>query len=187
MKNNLKPAFIAKEYTASFAVRFLGIALFSFTLCGISLFLVLNRRLGVNYSQDIAALSGLQEKLPLIILTSSIIQAVILSLILFLLALMWAHAISGPLVRFRKFISLVGNDGPDGEIAFLENYQLHDLAQAFQKMQAGSQKRRKKFDEYLDNADQLLKTPDSLSKNKRADLEECYQKMGSLLRGEGHR
>ena len=194
MKPLPKPAFIDPKYIVSFAIRFLGIALFSFTFCGISLFLMLNRRLGVGYFQDIATLSGLQERLPLILLTSGIIQAIALSLILFLFSLLWAHAVSGPLVRFRKYISMIGKDELVGEIVFREKDQLHYLAKAFQLMQADSRTRRDQFDAYLKKAEHLIGEYESLQheknvdpsklKDRRAALKESYERMEALFRGE---
>ncbi len=194
MKDHSKPVFIDTKYTAFFAVRFLGIAFFSFTFCGISFFLALNRRLGVNYSQDIATLSDLQEKLPLIFLTSGIVQAMVLSLILFVFSLIWAHAVSGPLVRFRKHISLIGKDEPAGEIAFRENDQLQYLAKAFQHMQTASRTRRDKYDAHLKKAEQLMAEYESLQKEKNTDpaalknkwtaLRECYERIEVLLQRE---
>lgn len=189
-----KPAFIDTKYIVSFALRFSGIAFFSFTLCGISFFLMLNRRLGVDYFQDIATLSGLQERLPSILLTGGIIQTIVLSLILFLFSLLWAHAVSGPLVRFRRYISMIGKDEPVGEISFREKDQLHYLAKAFQHMQADSRTRRDKFDACLKKAEQLIGEYESLQqeknvgpsklKDKRVALKESYERMETLLRGE---
>lgn len=194
MKPLPKPTFIDTKYTVSFAVRFLGIALISFIFCGISLFLMLNRRLGINYFQDIATLSGLQERLPFILLMSGIIQAVVLSLILFIFALLWAHAVSGPLVRFRKYINMIGKDEPVGEIIFREKDQLHYLAKAFQHMQADSRSRMEQFGAHLKKVEQLLGEYESLQqeknvdpsklKDKRAALKEIYERMKALLQGE---
>jgi len=140
----------------SFAVRFCGVAVVFFSLLVIILLVILNRRLGIGYMEDITTLSRLQEKFPSIFLTTAIIQAVVASFVLFILSLFWAHAVAGPLVRFRRDLSKLKEGEFSGKVSFREKDQLHPLAQALSNVQNVLQGRREQFDCRLKQADRLL-------------------------------
>ncbi len=193
-KDRKKRSFIDSKYTLSFAARFSGVALLGFSLFGLSLFLLLNRRLGVNYFEGISVLSDLQDKLPVILLATGIIQAGILSFVLFMLSLLWAHSVAGPMVRFRRFLKMLGERGVGEEIVFRKNDQLHYLAQVFRRMQADLKNRRDKCTDCLDEAEKLVREYEDLIrekdttslqlKDKLTALKKAYQNINEFIRSE---
>lgn len=194
-KSGKKISLIDAKYTLFFAIRFLGIALLGFILFGGTLFLMLNRRLGVNYFEDIVTLSRLQEKLPFILLTTGIIQTIALSFVMLIFALLWAHAIAGPLVRFRRFLNMVSHGQWMEDIAFRRNDQLQGLAHSMAHLQKCCQKREKKFISYLDQAQQLVKEYEDMIEQRNSAswqiqdklnaLKKVYADMQALLEREG--
>jgi len=190
-KTENRPSYIATKYTLSFAVRFCAVALIGFSLFGAVLFVLLNKRLGVGYFDDIAILSRLQERLPFVLWFTGMVQAAVVSLILLVLSLYWTHAVAGPLVRFRRYLSLMGKSESLGEIGFRETDQLHYLAQRFNRAQDYFKERNDKFASQLSRADQLIKeyeillgqkgSEQLLLKEKRAALIRIYKDMEDLL------
>ncbi len=190
-KNKKKVSFIDSKYTASFIGYFSGVALLGFILCGLTLFLLLDRRLGLGYLRDISTLGNLQDKLPLILLVTGIIQATILSLILSMVSLFWAHAVSGPMVRLSNCLKKVKKAEFTDDIAFRKNDQLHYLAKVFTRMQASLKNRKDKYAAYLTQASQIIKDYEHLLKsqnaavsqlkNKLFELKSVYQRMGEFL------
>lgn len=191
-----KATFLDTRYTLSFAVRFSGLALLFFSSFALVLFLSLNKRLGVSYFEDIATLSRLQEKLPLVLFVTAVVQAALGSFVVLILSLFWAHAVAGPLVRFRKYLRMAGRDEPIGGMSFRKSDQLQYLAEAFREMQARWTKRRYQMSLYVRQAKDLIAEYESLAKDlrgnsmaleeKRGALKEIYQKMLALLPEEKH-
>ncbi len=191
-----KPAFLDPRYTLSFAVKLSGLALLFFSSFALVLFLSLNKRLGVSYFEDIATLSRLQEKLPLILFVTAVVQAAFGSLVVLIISLFWAHAVAGPLARFRKYLRMVGRYEPIEEISFRKGDQLQHLAGAFREMQDRLSKRRYQMSLYGRQAKSLVAEYESLVKDprgnstaleeKRGTLKEIYQKMLALLPEEKH-
>lgn len=175
-----KEFFMEKKYIISFAMRFLSIAFFAFVILGLILFLSLNKRLGVNYFQDISTLSSLQETLPAIILTTGIIQTVVLSFVLFLVSLFWAHKVAGPLVRFRRYLNMMDKGGIEEGMAFREEDQLHYLAQSFQLMQAARKIRQDRIMAQLRDAQRIVDEYEILSKEKGSHTPALKDKLSNL-------
>lgn len=180
------------RYMASFMARF---SVFSFLFFGVFaflLFLLLNRRLGVSYVHDITTLNTLQGNLPLIVFAAGVMQAAITSFILFVLSLYWAHAVAGPLVRFRRYLGMVVQNKPiDETVAFRSGDQLHDLARAFDEMQKASRQRKKQFSGFCQETRDMIGGYDRLSKDpqvsasileeKRQAIKRSYQKILALF------
>ena len=191
-----KAAFLEPRYTLSFAVRFSGLALLFFSSFALVLFLLLNKRLGVSYFEDIATLSRLQEKLPLILFVTAVVQAAFGSFVVLILSLFWAHAVAGPLARFRKYLRMVGRDEPIGMMSFRKSDQLQYLAEAFRDMQDQWTKQRYQMSLYGQQVRDLIAEYELLVKDprgnsmaleeKRGALKEIYQKMLALLPEEKH-
>ncbi len=133
---------IAPKYAFSFIFRFFLIVLTGFIVSGLLLVIFLNREIGPTYLQGISNLSQLQALLPSILFITAFVQALTLCVIVILLALLWSHGVSGPLVRFRKYLRDMaeGKSFPE-RIAFRDTDQLAGLAHAFSEM-ALSQKER---------------------------------------------
>ena len=191
-----KAAFLEPRYTLSFAVRFSGLALLFFSSFALVLFLLLNKRLGVSYFEDIATLSQLQKNLPLILFVTAVVQAAFGSFVVLILSLFWAHAVAGPLARFRKYLRMVGRDEPIGMMSFRKSDQLQYLAAAFREMQDQWTKRGHQMSLYGRQVQDLIAEYESLVKDplensmaleeKRGALKEIYQKMLALLPEEKH-
>lgn len=192
MKNtpDKKSSLIESQYTLSFAVRFSVIALGGFILFAGFLYLALNRRLGINYFEDISTLSRLQEKFSVILLATGAIQAVIISSIFLVLSLLWAHAVAGPLVRFRRYLNALNGDSSQDDIAFREKDQLHFLAESFKSMQQDRKINRDRFVGGLKRAEGMIQEYEILAKQKNASpaqltnllesLRKVYEEMKSL-------
>lgn len=186
-----KATFLDVRYTFSFAVRFSGLALLFFSSFALVLFLLLNKRLGVSYLDDIATLSRLQEKLPLVLFLTAVVQAAFGSFVVLVISLFWAHAVAGPLVRFRKYLRMVWRHEPIGEMSFRKGDQLQYLAEAFRGMQDQWTKRGHQMSLYDRQVQDLIAEYESLAKDttgnstaleeKRGALKEIYQKMLALL------
>src|SRR3989338_1414997 len=172
-----KKVFIDTKYTLSFAARFSGVAFAGFVLLGLSLFLVLNRQLGISYLADITILSNLQEKLSFIFLVTGIVQAIMLSLIIFLLSLLWAHAIAGPLVRFHRYMGMMAQSQAQDEIKFRTEDQLRYLAEAFGRLQMSLKNRRDQFIVFLNEAERLWGECEHLLKEKKKDPQQLSNRL----------
>lgn len=191
-----KAIFIDLKYTLSFAVRFLGMASAGFLLLGASLFWVLNRRLGTSYFQDITTLSNLQEKLQIILFTTGVLQVVVLSLVFSVISLFWAHKVSGPIVRFRRYLNMLGKADLMDDMAFRQDDQLQYLAQAFRKTQASCKMRNRQLMDYLKEADQIVEEYEALQGEKGVEpalldkkllaLKAVYKKIQKFLRRENN-
>lgn len=175
-----KKVFIDTKYTLSFAARFSGVAFAGFVLLGLSLFLVLNRQLGISYLADITILSNLQEKLSFIFLVTGIVQAIMLSLIIFLLSLLWAHAIAGPLVRFHRYMGMMAQSQAQDEIKFRTEDQLRYLAEAFGRLQMSLKNRRDQFIVFLNEAERLAGECEHLLKEKKTDPQQLSNRLTAL-------
>jgi|SRR3989338_4554711 len=180
VKPNKRTSFIESRYIFSFALRFLGIALAGFLLLGAILYSVLNRRLGVNYSQDIGTLSNLQEKLEIILFATGILQVVILSLVFVFIALFWAHKIAGPVVRIRRYLSMLGREDLMDDMTFRQDDQLHNLAQIFRKTQSSCKICKRQLLDYFKEADQIIQEYEDLEGQKGVNLVELEQKVLAL-------
>ncbi len=178
--SNQKSSFIDSQYTFSFIIRFSGVALLGFILFALFLYLTLNRRLGVSYFEDISTLSRLQEKLPVILAVTGVIQAVTVSFILFILSLLWAHGVAGPLLRFRKSLQMAGKGFIEETVTFREKDQLHFLADSFKRMLESQKSRRTRFENLLKQADEALKEYEHLFKQKGVTPSQLDGKLTSL-------
>ena len=186
-----KNILIELRYTFSFAARFSAMVFAGFAALGLTLFFVLNRRLGIDYFSDILTLNRLEEKLPLIIFATAVIQAVALSLIFFFLSLYWGHAVAGPVLRFRRFLTMINQGEKQTPMSFRKNDQLHYLAEIFRKVQLANQKRHEQWLGCLKTAEKLIEEYDLLERDKNAAarqmeekrlaLKDIYQKMQGLF------
>jgi hypothetical protein len=133
----------------------------------------------------------LQEKLPFILFLTAAVQAAFGSFVVFVLSLFWAHAVAGPLVRFREYLRMVGRHEPIGGMSFRKSDQLQYLAEAFREMQAQWTKRGYQMSLYVRQVQDLIAEYESLARDsrgnsmaleeKRGALKEIYQKMLALL------
>jgi len=179
-----KPVFVDAKHTLSLAITFLGIAFAGFTILGLTLFALLNHHLGEDYFEGILTLSILQEKIPVILLVGGVAQAIVLSLILLLLSLLWVHSIAGPLVRLGKYLKMMERNEPGPEIAFRQNDQLHALAQAFRQLQMSRQHRISQLHACSTEAARLVEKMDdsqSEAKEQLASLGEIYRHMKEIV------
>lgn len=172
-KYKKKSAFIELKYTASFVMKFSMIAMMAFACLGLALFVLLNERLGRGYFEDISTLSGLQERLGTILIITGIFQGVLFSLIVFLLALLWAHAVAGPMVRFQKALMMLNRGELSEEISFRKDDQLHDLASFLTSLHRSCKARRNGVSEYLHKADTILEK--CVNKGEELDINKCGQ------------
>lgn len=186
-----KPRFIDLTYRLVFAGGLLGLAGLGFVLFGLLLLLALSQRLGVNYRADLAALSELQGRLPTLLLTAGIIQMTVVGLVVFVFSLLWSHAISGPLVRVRRFLRLIAGGQDVEELRFRHTDQLHGLAEAFQRFILARRSRHEAWESCLARAQQLIQEservaaplpgePAALSERREA-LQRVYEQMRELL------
>ncbi len=182
MVKEKKQAFVEPKYTLSLVAAFLGVAFLGFALLSLTLFILLNWRLGENYLEGIVTLNALKDRLPLILLVGGIVQANILTLILFLLSLLWAHSIAGPIVRFEKFLRLIGSNVPMPEISFRGGDQLHALAQALRNVQVSRHRRSERLRTHLETASRLLEEIDSSPSGARIKVHEL-QKVYRSIKG----
>lgn len=183
------PVFIEAKHTLSLVIAFLGISFVGFVLLGLTLLILLNWRVGDNYVEGIVTLNVLKDRLPLILLAGGIAQAIILSLILFLLSLLWAHSIAGPLVRFGKYLRLTGNNEPaPEEISFRKSDQLHALAVAFRHLQISRRRQNELLYGHLNKASRLLEEIDSSpseAKSRIQELIKVYRDMKGIETNKG--
>lgn len=181
-----KNSFVDLKYTAAFMVKFAAIVLAAFACLGLVLFCLLNKRLGQGYFTDISTLSGLHEKLGTILIITGIFQTVILSLIVLVLGLLWAHAVAGPLVRFQKALDMLSKGEFSEEISFRQGDQLHNLASSLKSLHRSCKTRREHLSEYLHKADAILKECISkgqgLDTKKHSQLKYMYYSMINMLR-----
>lgn len=190
-RDNKKDMFIEGRYGFSFVAWFLGLMVLFFGSFSVILFILLNKRLGIDYLTDVTTLSNLQGKLPVILTVTGIVQATVASFVVFFITLFLAHAVAGPLVRFRKYLRMVGRDEPIGGISFRKSDQLQYLAEVFREMQDQRTKRRSQMSLYGQQVQDLIAEYESLVKDptgsftaleeKRGALKEIYQKMLALL------
>ena len=153
------------------------------------LMFVLNKRLGMSYFDDIHTLSSLQDRLPLIFLVTGLFQMSISGAVMAILSLYWGHAVSGPIVRFRKGMRSVVHGKVDEMIFFRKNDQLHDLARSFNNLQKNMQTQKNQLQRYIDEADRLAADCERLKKGsdtmllqrKHADLIKIYRDMERLV------
>jgi len=186
MKEN--PSFIEKKYVWSFAIRFSVTALFLFLIFDLILWFALNRHLGEGYLTDIAVLNDLQEHLPIIFLISGGLQAVVASFVILAVSLSWAHAVAGPVVRFRRYLRMIIENQPiEEEMVFRQKDQLHDLAEGFRGMQ---NKRKERWDQltlYCAQADQLIEAYEQKQEVEiREALIKIYEKIKELFDERGN-
>lgn len=150
-----KSVMIDTNYTLIFAVYFLAVAFAGFFLLALSLLFLLNRKLGISYLNDITTLSDLQEKLPMIVLVTGVVQAAMSCLVMFLLSLLWAHAVAGPLIRVRRLLEMMRHGQWMDNIAFRRDDQLHELAEVVRNCQSSCQDRREEFISYVQQAEHI--------------------------------
>ena len=186
MKKNY--SFIEKKYVWSFAVRFSAAAFFLFLVFDLILWIALNRHLGEGYLKDMAVLNRLQEHLPIILLISGGIQAAVASFVILAISLFWAHAIAGPVVRFRRYLRMIIEDQPiDEEMVFRQKDQLHDLAEGFRGMQNKRKERQDQLNLYCAQADQLI---EAYAQKQEVEIREAlikiYEKMKDLFASGGN-
>lgn len=184
-KYKKKSTFIDFKHTTSFVMKFTTVALTTFVSLGVVIFCLLNKRLGHGYVGDISILSSLQEKLGMIFIITATFQAIIFSLIVLILALLWAHAVAGPLIRFQKALIRLSKGELSEEISFRQSDQLHDLASSLNNLHRSYKARWDHLVEYLQKADAILKEcvgkGQDLDANYRNRLKYIYYSMLSLL------
>ncbi len=182
--------FIKKRYSLAFAFWFAGISAVFFLLFAVLMSLSLNRPLGVGYVQDITTLSRLQEDLETILFLTGAIQTVVAGVALFIISLFWAHAVAGPMVRFRRSLDLWKEGKAVDEMSFRKNDQLHALAQEFRQTQAKCRERQERFASYCRQAEKEAASYERLAAcgdvsvtelaQKRVALKEIYARLSGL-------
>jgi len=180
---------IDSRYIRSFAVKFFGLTCLGFSVFGGLLFWMLDHRLGAGYLNDILALSRLDERLPFIILMTAVIQSTVLSGVVCILLLIWGHAISGPMIRYRRVIRQMTAGDAGEDVLFREQDQLHGLAAAVNHLQQSNQSRSNRYAECLNRADRILEEYKSSGSDRRREmrgqLTHVYDEMRQLLPMEG--
>src|SRR3989338_7892083 len=119
-----RPSLIHATYRLAGVAWFAGACCAGFVVLGLSLFAILHRRLGVGYRDDLVTLSGLQERLPFLVALAGVIHMLVVGAVLVFLLLLWAHAVSGPLVRVRRLLSSLSANQPLGAARFRATDQL---------------------------------------------------------------
>lgn len=180
---------IDAAYRRSFIRRFASAAALGFLLVSLIWLALLHRRLGFGYGQDIAVLSRLHGQLLPLLGVTGLSQVLGVGAVLLLLSLCWAHAVSGPLVRVRRWVRALDEEPPLETLRFRKSDQLHELADAFQDLGRARRARRERFEVLWTRAQRLLEECRSLKSGaepaqlqKRLDaLREVYAQMGRLI------
>lgn len=152
---------------ASFAVRFAVLVLVSFLLFGLTLFILFNHGLGTNYADHVATLSGLRQKIPAVIALTVLLEAVAVSVILLLLALFWAHAVAGPLLRVTRMLGAPDPGKAEGDIVFRQTDQLHRLAEVIRGFQQSGRSRAQALARQLAEAEKIVNGKDVPGQKER--------------------
>ncbi|MCR4336629.1 MAG: hypothetical protein NUV91_02325 [Candidatus Omnitrophica bacterium] len=191
MKRNYKKGpFFDRGYIATFIVRFTGLLFLIFSFVALILFFVLKRDLGEGYYKDIVTLSELKQALWIILLVTGIIQVALISGLFSVVFLIWSHRVSGPLKRFQKSLHQIAKEGWRGQITFREGDMLPLLARAFNRFSVKLHRRENKFQQCLDEADELLREYEQLHHREKnvglleERLRNLYKKMSSLSKRE---
>ncbi|MBI3996238.1 MAG: hypothetical protein HY352_01140 [Candidatus Omnitrophica bacterium] len=176
------------------AARVAGFAGVGFILFGAGLLAMLHQRLGLGYAKDLAALSALQERLPTTLFAAGMISVTVVGGMGLFLSLCWTHAVSGPLVRVRRYLQELATNQPIEEVRFRKTDQLHRLADAFEHLIAARSRRRAAWDTSLERAERLLQDcehwsarhPDDPSglRQPLRDLHDVYEQMHQLFQGD---
>jgi hypothetical protein len=181
------------KYRLTLVGRFAAFAVIAFALFGVGLLAMLNQRLGLSYAKDIATLSALQERLPVILLVAGLSHMVAIAAAGFVLLLLWTHAVSGPLVRARRYLQLMASERDIADVQFRKTDQLHRLASAFQQWIAARRIKRAAWDVLLERAERLIQECEQWNTQHPGDpsgsqeylrnLAGVYEQMRHLLRG----
>lgn len=130
-----KQKILGHKYIVHFILHFSIIVLSGFGITGAIITILLDRRIGPTYLEEIYNLRQILTSLQFIIFITAFIQALGLCAITFLLALFWSHSVSGPLLRFKKCLKAISERKSAHEpLAFRNTDQLHGLAQAFSEI-----------------------------------------------------
>ncbi len=94
-------AVFSAAYRRRFLLRLGGGLLLTILLTTMGLYLYLNRPFGGDYLVAITELDRLRLAVRWAVTISVLVQLVVFSLLIFLIALFWTHKIAGPLYRLR--------------------------------------------------------------------------------------
>jgi hypothetical protein len=195
MADGARRVLTSSRYRWTILARFLAIVLLGIGLFAGVTFLACDRRLAVSYAQDLATLSRLQEQLPAIVMLTSAVQAAAVGGLMLLCALIWTHAVSGPLVRVSRALASLARGRSPEDIHFRKTDQLHGLADALREIRAAYHARREASRHALARADRLIEECVSLTAQGRATpallaprltaLRRIYEEMAEPAHHEG--
>ena len=184
--------FIDWRYRLILMARFAFFIFCGLAVFGLGLLIALNQRLGIGYAKDLAILSSLQERLPVILMAGGIITVAIVSAAGFFLALFWTHAVSGPLVRVQRCLQQLADWQDAGRMRFRSTDQLHPVAESLDKLIAARRSQQAAWEAFLIKADQAIKGCEAWSVRHPGDasgmrqrlqlLKKEYQSMHQLLK-----
>ncbi len=99
------------SYQHSFFLKVSCALLLTLSLCGLGLYLYLNRPFGGDFLLAIAELDRLRKSIVWAVGVSVTVQLVIFALLLYLASLFWTHKVAGPLYRLKMtFLRLADGD-----------------------------------------------------------------------------
>lgn len=189
---NPSARFIDWRYRLALMARFALFICCGLAVFGLGLLMALNQRLGIGYAKDLAALSALQERLPVILIAGGVITMAVISIAGFFLALFWTHAVSGPLVRVQRCLAQLADSQDSAAMRFRSTDQLHSVAKSLEKLIAARRSQRAAWEVFLVKADQAIKgceawraqhPGDAIGMRQRLQLlKKEYQAMHRLLK-----
>lgn len=175
------------KYFILFIIRFFVLIFIGFGIFGSVIVIFLNRKIGPTYREGICALSWIQAYLPFILFITAFIQEVTLCSIAMLFVLLWSHAISGPLMRFRKHLrDIAQGKFLKAAITFRTTDQLHDLAQSLSELSIIQKDANLKAQALLDKAKILLDDCKILTDRKKGNSYEFNLKLDELKKIYSH-
>lgn len=182
MTDGARRALTSSRYRWTVLARVLAIALLGIGLFAWVMLLACDRRLAVSYAKDLVTLGRLQEQLPAIVMLLAVIQAAAVGGITLLGALIWTHAVSGPVVRVSQALASLVKGQSLEDVRFRQTDQLHGLADALRQAGAASHARREASRCLLARADRLIEECALLAAQDQAAPALLAQRLTALQR-----
>ena len=165
----------------SFISRFFIVLFAGIVISGSFVIIFFNERIGPTYLEGISALSRFLNFLPSVLSITAIVQALALSCVVMLIALVWSHSIAGPLVRFRRCLKDISKgSSPEGPITFRDTDQLHGLAQSLSDMIIAHKDNSVKALTLMVEAEKILNECEALEKEVKVDTGILDEKLKRL-------
>jgi len=175
-KKTLEP-----NYVISFIARFSAVVLVGFSIFGIFIVILTNKKIGPTYSEGMSALNQMLAYLPFAVFITAFTQTLSLCIIAMFLALLWSHSVAGPLVRFRNHLkNITYGKSINGPLAFRGGDQLHALALAFSEMIISRRDSSTKTLVLLLEAEKKLSECEALEKQGKSSSHEFDRKLREL-------